>query len=270
MKVEFYKYQGTGNDFIIIDDRGEKFPFENASLINSLCEQKFGIGADGLILLRKSATHDFKMLYANSDGKPSTMCGNGGRCIVAFAKQLGLIEEQTSFEATDGIHQAIIKNNFVELKMNDVEEVNQLNNNVFEANTGSPHLVWFVVSTDEYDVVDTGRSIQTMPEYPKGINVNFVEMLEDTSAAETNFLQLNIRTYERGVENETLSCGTGATASAICALSKRKKIEGNYAVTLFTLGGELVVKCNMLSYSSFSNIWLCGPAEKVFKGEFDI
>lgn len=269
MEIEFYKYQGTGNDFIMIDDRAEKFPFENSLLINDLCQPKFGIGADGLILLRNSSTHDFKMLYANSDGKPSTMCGNGGRCIAAFAKQLGLIQNKTIFEATDGLHEAIVSNDFVELKMIDVENISTVNSNVLQTDTGSPHLVWFVVSTEDFDVVETGRHVQTMAEYPAGINVNFAEELE-TIDSDENLLPINIRTYERGVEDETLSCGTGATATAICTLSKRKKTAGNYQVKLFTQGGELLVKCDMIDSTTFKNIWLCGSTEKVFKGMVEI
>ena len=272
-KIEFYKYQGTGNDFILVDDRNNIFPSQNVELIHSLCQSKFGIGADGLILLRKSQKYDFAMWYANSNGKESTMCGNGGRCIAAFAQHLGIINGKTTFEAKDGIHEATYNNGYVELKMQNVEVLKSLTKSIYEINTGSPHLVSFVISTEDYDVLETGRNIQQMPEYPDGINVNFVEDLfhiGENNVVDDASIQLNIRTYERGVEDETLSCGTGAVASALCSLSKRKNEAGNYAVKLFTLGGELLVKCNMLSNNSFDNIFLCGPTEKIFKGEIEI
>jgi diaminopimelate epimerase len=274
MKIEFYKYEGTGNDFIIIDDRNEKFPFENVALINRLCDRKFGIGADGLMLLRNSKLQkDFVMWYANSDGKPSTMCGNGGRCIAAFAQYLGIIKSTTIFEATDGIHQAIINDDKVELQMNNVDEIKILNDNLFQLNTGSPHLVKFVESIAAIDVKAEGRHIQTLPEYPKGININFVEMAanaEQQSISNTISLQINIRTYERGVEDETLSCGTGAVAAALCALLKNKNESQIHPIKLKTLGGELVVRCNKMNNNSFHNIWLIGAAAQVFKGEIDI
>jgi diaminopimelate epimerase len=266
MKIKFSKYQATGNDFIIIDDRENKFPKDDINLIKKLCDRRFGIGSDGLLLLQKSIDYDFKMWYANSDGRQSSMCGNGGRCISAFAKKIGLVESITKFEAIDGMHEAkFINGKNVELKMCDIEEVSQINNSIFETNSGSPHLVWFVNETEKYPVIETGRNIQSMPEYKgKGINVNFIEEQSIDSFA------INIRTYERGVEDETLSCGTGATAASICLLKKNNIPNGNHVIKLQTMGGELQVKCEKKSDKSFQNIWLCGAAEFVFDGEIEV
>lgn len=265
-KIVFYKYQATGNDFIIIDDRDNKFPKENIELIKKLCHRRFGIGADGLILLQKSNTHDFKMWYANSDGKQSTMCGNGGRCIAAFAKYLRIIELKTTFEAIDGEHKATFNNDgIVNLQMCNIDAINELKSNRYETNSGSPHLVWFVDKTNEYPVFEIGRDVQKSIEYKGlGINVNFIEEVN------TSQNQINIRTYERGVEDETLSCGTGATAAAICYLKKNQIQNGTHTVTLNTMGGTLKVTCNKISDNKYDNIWLCGMATFVFKAEIDL
>ena len=265
-KITFYKYQATGNDFIIIDDRTETFPKENFELIKNLCHRRFGIGADGLILLQKSSTYDFKMWYANSDGNQSTMCGNGGRCIAAFAKHIGIIDANTTFEAIDGLHKATFnQDGVVNLQMCDIDSINELKSDRYETNSGSPHLVWFVDKTNNYPVFEIGRDVQKSIEYKGvGINVNFIEEVN------TSQNQINIRTYERGVEDETLSCGTGATAAAICYLLKNKIQNGKHEVTLFTTGGILKVCCHKLSDNKFNDIWLSGMASFVFKAEIEI
>jgi diaminopimelate epimerase len=248
----------------MIDNRAKIFDSANTNLIKKLCDRKFGIGADGLILLQNTEQSDFEMWYANSDGKQSTMCGNGGRSIVAFAKKLEIITNETSFIAIDGLHHATIKSdNLIELKMCDIENISNINESAFEINTGSPHLVKFVSETANFNVYEEGKKVQSLPEYlGKGINVNFVEQINERT--------INIRTYERGVEDETLSCGTGATAAAICTVLKNNLIDGIYNIQLNTLGGLLEVKCEKKSAQQFENVWLCGPAEFVFEGTIDL
>ncbi|MEN9522590.1 MAG: Diaminopimelate epimerase [Bacteroidota bacterium] len=265
-KLIFHKYQATGNDFIIVDDRQGLFPKENTELIKKLCHRRFGIGADGLMLLQKSETTDFKMWYANSDGNQSTMCGNGGRSIAAFAKSLSIINNETTFEAIDGNHKAIIEtNDLVNLQMCNIDSIDELKSNRYRTNSGSPHLVWFVDNTNEYPVFEIGRDVQKSTEYKaEGINVNFIEEVN------TSENLINIRTYERGVEDETLSCGTGATAAAICYLKKNKIQNGAHTITLNTMGGILKVTCNKLSDTTYNDIWLSGKATFVFKGEIDL
>ena len=178
MNLTFYKYQGTGNDFVMIDDRQEVFPKNNTKLVAQLCDRKFGIGADGLILLQNTTNADFKMVYYNADGNTSSMCGNGGRCIVAFAKYLEIIKDQAVFEATDGLHEAIIKGNQVNLKMIDINTIEEFENHLF-LDSGSPHHVTYVKNIEGVDVKNTGSSIRYgAPYFEKGSNVNFVEQLD--------------------------------------------------------------------------------------------
>ena len=257
MKIQFSKYQGTGNDFVIIDaihqDLGE---FGDKQMIARICDRKFGVGADGLILLKLSSDHDFTMQYFNADGSESTMCGNGGRCIVHFAKSIGLIKDETRFMAIDGVHQALINDQEIQLEMQDVLDVS-LNDDYYVLNTGSPHYVEFVEELQILDVFKEGRTIRNSGEFSdEGINVNFAE---DSQG------QLFVRTYERGVEDETLSCGTGVTAAAL-AYSIHQDLEGSQVIPLETLGGSLKIKFERVDQKTFKNIWLCGPAEEVFKG----
>ncbi len=258
MNIIFYKYQGAGNDFIILDNRHNFFPKNNNSLIASLCNRHMGIGADGLILLEEDLNSDFKMVYFNADGNESTMCGNGGRCMVAFAKKLNLFETKTTFSAIDGLHGAEINATMVSLEMIDVSEVKIFENHFF-INTGSPHHVQIVEDLDHFDVVKEGRSIRNEVYGAEGCNINFVEQL--------NFQTFKVRTYERGVENETLACGTGVTAVAI-AMHKIQKSE-NHKIFLSTLGSELEVNFNE-SDGNYTNITLTGPAEFVFRGTINI
>lgn len=254
MEFTFYKYQGTGNDFVIIDNREEFFPKEDTNLVAKICDRRFGVGADGLLLLEKHASADFKMVYYNSDGNLSSMCGNGGRCIAHFAKFLGIISEKTTFEAVDGMHKATVGNDWVSLKMNDVENINVSENFTF-LNTGSPHHVEMVAQLPDFDVFNNGRSIRNKIYGKEGSNVNFVEQ-EDGAI-------FSVRTYERGVEDETLSCGTGVTAVAIAMFETGKTSENK--VILNTPGGQLQVRFNKEN-SSYKNVYLEGPATQVFKG----
>jgi diaminopimelate epimerase len=266
MTIPFYKYQGTGNDFIIIDNRNNFFNNYNNSFIARLCNRQFGIGADGLILLSNKNGYDFEMTYYNSDGNQSSMCGNGGRCIVAFALKKGIVENTANFIAFDGVHKAIIldykdKNAIIKLKMNDVTNIEQ-NNSSFFLNTGSPHHVEYVENIEKYDVFNQGKNIRNSKKYfSNGTNVDFIEQYKD---------YLFVRTYERGVENETLSCGSGVTASALIAAINNKSNPFVNKYIVKTLGGFLTVHFEKVSDTSFRNIWLEGPATFVFTGEIEI
>lgn len=251
--MKFYKYQGTGNDFVMIDNRDLSFN-KDKNLIAQLCDRRFGIGGDGLILLENDEDTDFRMVYFNSDGGESTMCGNGGRCLVAFAHFLKIFDKKCTFNAIDGLHEAEINNGIVKLKMIDVSEIQRDKNN-FILNTGSPHFVQYVSDIENFDVYLNGNKIRNSENYKKeGINVNFVE--------ETSDNELFVRTYERGVEDETYSCGTGVTASALSYLQSKNIGE----VKIKTLGGNLKVYADK-NENGFSNIWLEGPAKQVFSGE---
>lgn len=254
MAIPFYKYQGTGNDFIMIDNRQGIFSKNDTKLINLMCDRKFGIGADGLILLENHDTLDFTMVYYNSDGNPSSMCGNGGRCIVAFANQLGVIENKTVFEAVDGLHEAFIEDNLVHLKMQDVDTIEDFESHTF-LNTGSPHHVEWVNNLKDFDVKGEGARLRYGSLYGEaGSNINFVEQLKDSFA---------MRTYERGVEDETLSCGTGATAVAL-AIHHQGKTQSN-EIPLKVEGGNLKVTFEPVD-SGYQNIFLIGPAKPVYTG----
>ncbi|MCK7590862.1 diaminopimelate epimerase [Subsaxibacter sp. CAU 1640] len=256
MKTEFYKYQGTGNDFVMIDNRQESFDKSNIELIAKLCDRRFGIGADGLILLENHPEIDFKMVYFNADGNESSMCGNGGRCIMAFANFLGIVKQKATFEAIDGLHHAVIENDLVKLQMQDVKTIEKLENHLF-LNTGSPHHVQLESNLEILGVKEQGRRIRYgAPYFKEGSNVNFVKKLNADS-----FL---VRTYERGVEDETLSCGTGVTAVAL-AMNYIGETEKN-SVILKTPGGQLEVSFKK-NGTGYKNIWLIGPATLVFKGE---
>ncbi len=258
MEIAFNKYQGTGNDFIIIDDRDGKFPMENNALIEKLCHRKFGIGADGLILLQNKKGFDFSMKYFNADGKEGSMCGNGGRCIVAFAKKINIIKIKAHFWAIDGEHHARIENNMVHLNMGDVQSLNKYGND-WVLNTGSPHYVKFVKDLSVVDIYKEGKKIRNNSDFQKkGINVNFVEITKNG---------LLIATYERGVENETLSCGTGVTAAAI--VCGRNNI-GLNKIDIKAKGGDLGVSFNNLDNSIFKEIILSGLSIFVFDGVINI
>ena len=260
MQLEFYKYQGTGNDFVMVDNRSYFFPKENIELIAHLCNRRFGIGGDGLILLENDTDTDFKMVYYNSDGNQSSMCGNGGRCLVAFAKELGVIENKSTFIATDGLHHATISDDgLVSLQMIDVIDV-KVNPDYVFMNTGSPHHVQMVDDLENYNIKENGARIRYGDLYGKeGSNINFVKQVDDTT--------FSLRTYERGVEDETLSCGTGATAVAI-AMNVLGNTDAS-AVNLNVQGGKLIVSFDRYD-NIFTKVTLKGPAEFVFKGTIEI
>jgi diaminopimelate epimerase len=259
MNVNCYKYQGTGNDFILIDNRDNSISLSTEQ-IKWLCDRRFGIGADGLMLLELESTADFKMVYFNSDGNESSMCGNGGRCITAFAKKIGVISSEAKFLATDGLHDAKIVDDLISLKMNDVRNV-EIGSDFFYLNTGSPHYVKYVSDVEKMDVYTEGKKVRYNARFEaEGTNVNFIEKKEN---------ELFVRTYERGVENETLSCGTGVTAAAlVAAISGASTTKNNCAIK--TLGGYLNVNFEKVLEHTFYNIWLEGPATFVFKTEIDL
>ena len=256
MKIEFYKYQGTGNDFVILDNRENECPLLTTKQVKHICDRHFGVGADGLMLLSKKEGYDFEMIYYNSDGNESSMCGNGGRCLVKFAYHRGIVKSAYHFAAIDGDHLAEIDSDgTVSLQMQNVNSV-AYHNSYAVINTGSPHFVKFASEVEEIDVVATGREIRYSKAFaPDGINVNFVESRNEDS--------IFVRTYERGVEDETLSCGTGVTAAALLSAHNEN---GFNTVIVKTPGGHLSVEFDKLDDQHFENIWLRGPAEFVFKG----
>lgn len=254
MNIAFYKYQGTGNDFVIIDNRSHHFSKNDTKLISRLCDRRFGIGADGLILLEECETTDFRMVYFNSDGRESSMCGNGGRCIVAFASFLGLIQDETVFSATDGVHHATISDTIVRLKMQDVLNVEKFPDHVF-LDTGSPHHVQLSECIEDVDVKTVGSALRHSTYGTTGSNINFVEKQSGAAFA--------VRTYERGVEDETLSCGTGVVAVAL-AMYDIGETDATL-ITLQTPGGNLKVSFEK-NETTYKNIYLEGPAIQVFKG----
>lgn len=260
MELHFSKYQGTGNDFIMVDNRGGAFPKNDTTLIARLCDRRFGIGADGLILLENDEMSDFRMVYFNADGNQSTMCGNGGRSIVAFAKQLGMIGNQTTFTAIDGPHHASIDGNgIVSLQMKDVEKIFE-GDGYFFADTGSPHHIVLVDDVKKTDVYKDGSAIRHGSLYGQaGSNVNFVTPKGDDLFA--------VRTYERGVEDETLSCGTGVTAVAL-AMHRSGRAQRNQ-VDLEVEGGQLKVAFEP-DGQGYKNVFLIGPAQLVFNGTITV
>ncbi len=259
MRVTFSKYHGAGNDFIIIDNRLESFP-KSTALIKHLCDRHFGIGADGLMLLENASYTDFYMRYYNSDGNESTMCGNGGRCITLFAKSIGLIESSTHFMGIDGEHEANFEStDIINLKMQDVTGI-EVGDNFYFINTGSPHYVCFVEDVQKVDVLVKGKAIRNGYNLKNGgTNVNFIDFTNDI---------INIRTFERGVEFETLACGTGTVASTIAYYLHTKDYKSIYKIK--TQGGDLKVKFKKTNNSKFEDIWLTGPAIHVFDGQVSI
>lgn len=256
MQLTFYKYQGTGNDFVILNNLDGRYNGLGTEQVNFLCDRRFGIGGDGLMLLNKKEGYDFEMKYYNADGRESTMCGNGGRCLVQFAHHMGILKSSYTFLAIDGVHEATIQENGnVALKMNDVSSVQQ-EQNFFIVNTGSPHYVQMVEDVMGLDVFNQGRQVRySAPFQKEGINVNFVEKQAEANA-------VIVRTYERGVEDETLSCGTGVTAAALVNWHNEN---GPNKVSIKTKGGSLSVCFDKIG-PAYNNIWLIGPAKKVFEG----
>lgn len=258
--MRFYKYHGAGNDFILVDQRDERpLTKDQTGMIARLCERRFGIGADGLILLQQKEGYDFEMVYFNADGRESSLCGNGGRCIAAFAQMLGIIRDKCRFWAVDGAHEAVVApdGEWVELHMGDVRDVTY-DQKACILNTGSPHYVAFKSLVDQIDVRQEGAAIRFNERYrTTGINVNFVQDLGDA---------LLVRTYERGVEDETLACGTGVTAAALAHHREARKSPGTYETTVHARGGVLKVRFTAHPDGHFTDVWLCGPARFVYEG----
>ncbi len=262
MEYKFWKYQGTGNDFIIFDGRDDISGIKGKKeIISRLCDRKFGIGADGLIIIESDEESDFRMVYYNADGGETSMCGNGGRCSIAFAEWKGFSGTKTIFAAIDGKHTGIIsQNGWIDLGMIDVAKVNRESKNVFVLNTGSPHYVYFADKDEAIDIVDFGKTIRYNENFKKeGINVNVVRILEDG---------IYVETYERGVEDETLSCGTGVTACAI-AFSIFNNKQSIHTIKVKTKGGDLKVSFTVEG-NFYSNVVLSGPVKKVFSGIIEL
>lgn len=259
MQISFSKYQGAGNDFILIDDRRRQIS-PDTDLFNKLCNRRFGIGADGIMLIRDHPGYDFEMLYFNADGREGSMCGNGGRCIAAFARDLGITGTETRFLAVDGPHRASIGAREVKLEMKDVNGI-ETHGDDYILDTGSPHFVRETSGLQELDIVVEGRAIRYNDRFrEQGINVNFVQAFAD---------HYTVRTYERGVEDETYACGTGVTAVAI-AMAVKEQQYGKLKFSLRAKGGVLTVGFDRTGETSFSDIYLSGPADFVYKGEFFI
>ncbi len=261
VKLHFYKYQGAGNDFILIDNRHRAVKNQSPEFISKLCDRRFGIGADGMMFLQNITGYDFEMVYYNANGQPSSMCGNGGRCIVAFAKFLGVIREETKFLAVDGPHYAKISadGNWVSLQMIDVNQISA-DGDAYVLDTGSPHYVKLTEGLKEKNVYAEGYTIRNNETYKaRGINVNFVEPLTDGYF---------VRTYERGVEDETFACGTGVTAVAL-AMAKHTSQTGQVNTPIKVLGGNLNIRFNY-NGDKFTDIFLEGPAVRVFEGEITL
>ena len=263
MQIDFYKYEGTGNDFIIVNNRDLKFQKNYEGLIKNICDRKKGVGADGLILLENHDTLDFRMIYFNADGSESGFCGNGSRCITHLAHNLNIIEDKAVFKAIDGTHESRIINQKISVRMSDVSKANIFSyNDSFNTtfiDTGSPHLIRIYENIDSIDIVREARELKLKySEYSDGLNINFCEISDS---------KIKLRTYERGVENETLSCGTGAVALAVC-LDINSKIK-NDKVLIYTKGGELKVSLKKIE-SNYSDIWLLGGVEQVYSGEYNL
>lgn len=261
MLFDFYKYHGTGNDFILFDDRDRKLHELTKEQVAMLCHRRFGIGADGLILIRSVEGYDFEMVYYNSDGGESSMCGNGGRCISMLAHHLGIVGKEIRFLAIDGPHEARISGDKVELKMQDVNGIMTKERDLV-LDTGSPHYLIFDENIKDINLIDSAHAVRFSDEFKEaGINVNLVEAINGNS-------EISVRTYERGVENETYSCGTGVVASSV-GFAFTRKAEGHNKFSIHTPGGDLETEFD-LEGDTAKNVWLIGPAKYVFEGQIDL
>ncbi len=257
MRVSFTKYQGTGNDFIMLNNMSRDYSDLSIEQVSFLCYRKLGIGADGLIIVSESNIADFHIDYYNSDGSQS-FCGNGARCSIAFAKEIGIINSETRFDAIDGIHSASIIGDIVRLEMLSVDKIESIGEDFF-VETGSPHYV-HLKRDDSSDIITYGRRIRHSERYEKeGVNVNYLNKISNNS--------IEVETYERGVENETLSCGTGVTACALVQMKIHSEID---KVNVQTKGGNLTVEAERNQSGGFKNIWLSGPTKRVFDGSINV
>lgn len=259
MRIKFQKYQGTGNDFVVIDNRLRAFDQISGATVSALCNRKFGVGSDGLMLVHGAEDADFEMVFFNPDGSKS-LCGNGSRCAVVFAERLGMAGENGSFITTDGRHDyRLLGNGEVAVQMRPAAPPRSVRGHLF-LHTGSPHLVVHTDDVDAVDVVGAGQPLRHLPEFEKtgGTNVNFVARMDEHS--------IGVRTFERGVECETLSCGTGVTAAALALAAEGSEPQ---TVKVHTHGGVLRVRFRKTT-EGFDDIWLEGPAQKVFSGEIEL
>ncbi len=251
--LSFFKYQGTGNDFVIIDNRQSVFDASNTALITRLCDRKFGIGSDGLILLKAHAEYDFEMIYFNADATRAG-CGNGARCAVHLANHLGIIENEAYFVMEAQAYQAQVKDDRVRIRMGDVTAVQSFPEG-YLLHTGTRHFVRLIENLSDYDVVGEGKRLRYDPRFqPEGVNVNFVEVKND---------EVHMRIYEKGVENETLSSGTGATAVALALAHAQQRPS---PVAVHTRGGFLEISFMPMDSGSFTQVYMAGPAQMVFQG----
>jgi len=256
MQLRFTKYQATANDFVLVDNRRKEYQF-TPEQIKLICDRRLGVGADGLILIEDDPTEEFKMIYFNPDGTQS-LCGNGCRSAVDFAAHLGVIKSQCTFTAFDGAHKAtILQDGQIRLQMNNVDSI-QAHESDFFLDTGSPHFCRFVNDVNDYPVFEEGRKIRYDKRFPNGTNVNFIEKKEDKT--------LFVRTYERGVEEETYSCGTGVTASALAASAHGF----TSPVKIHAKGGSLTIEFKKTSSGGYSDIYLTGPVKMVFTGILEL
>lgn len=264
MEVKFVKYEGAGNDFVLIDTRVDQPQSLDRQQIAAICDRHFGVGADGLMMLGKADEgFDFSMRYFNSDGGESTMCGNGGRCIVRYADDLGIGSNEKRFAAIDGIHHATINSDdTITISMIDVDQIEQVEEG-WLLNTGSPHLV---IDNRTYNTEEARALRQKY-----NCNVNYVDLLDTDPAEFGHDLEIVIRTFERGVEDETYACGTGATAAAIALTHAYGKLPTATPelITIITGGGTLRVGFRKIG-NSYKNVTLSGPARKVFCGMLHI
>ena len=261
MTIRFHKYQGAGNDFVIIDNRNTHYDFTE-SQIQHLCNRHFGVGSDGLILLEESEKADFAMRFFNPDGSSGMMCGNGGRCIIAYAAAAGLFEKNCIFEAPDGIHKGRMEEDGISLQMLNPTRITTFPDGIY-MNTGTSHFVHFVDNLESLDLEAQGRKFRYDLRFEQynGCNANFVRLENDDS--------ISIRTYERGVEAETLACGTGITAAAIATAIKQNKTDGKHITTVLARGGKLQL-CYTKQGNDFSEVFLKGRADFVFLGEITL
>lgn len=262
MQLHFRKYHGAGNDFVMIDNREGVFDYTDSELVRFLCHRRIGISADGLILIESDPDYDFRMVFLNNDGSIGSMCGNGGRCIVRFADDLGIVKDAKNirFIAVDGVHEASIEGDLIRLKMQDVGEIGERDGLTFLHSGTTPHHIQYVVNLESFPVCSEARKVREENTDLRGVNVNYVEKKGDV---------FHVRTYERGVEDETLACGTGATSVAI-ASHALGMLESDSECQIVMPGGNLKIEFEKDSDGTYKNIWLTGPAVKVFEGEIEI